>query len=71
MVVVSCCRGPGSSWGNLAALLASKWAESPSILMLQTHKRIFLVTYKSIALGKETGEIDHPGQSGQMGGMTL
>ena len=39
--------------------------------MLPTHKHIFLVTYKSIAWGKETGEIEHPSQSGQMGGVTL
>ena len=34
VVVVSCCPGPGSSWGNLAALPASKDAESPSNLIL-------------------------------------
>ena len=39
--------------------------------MLPTHKRIFLVNYKSIAWGKETGEIEHPSQTGQMGGVTF
>ena len=33
-LLVSCCPGPGSSWGNLAVPPASKEAESPSTLFL-------------------------------------
>ena len=32
--LVSCCPGPGNSWGNLAAPPASKEAVSPSINIL-------------------------------------
>jgi hypothetical protein len=34
LAVVICCPGPGSSWGNLADLPASKYAGSPSIFMV-------------------------------------